>query len=311
MMHSRRDFLKFSALAATACLRLPALAATKPQIAFTIDDVSLRPDPRMDGAQRSRAILDAMDRIGARAALFAVGGNVDSPLGNSVLNDWSAAGHIIGNHTWSHRNYSSSRTDPQEFLADFDRAHSLLEKQKGFRPLFRFPMLKEGATREKRDTMRAHLHKRGYRNGHVTVDTSDWVIAQRLSVRLEKEPQADLAPYQEFHGEHILERATYYHSLAQRAAGREVRHTVLLHFNLATALFAYDLARTLRTAEWEIVDAEQAFGDDIFRREPDIAPCGESLIWQIAKESGRFETELRSPGEDDSYEIPKMDARKL
>ena len=35
------------------------------------------------------------------------------------------------------------------------------------------------------------------------------------------------------------------------------------------------------------------------------------LIQALAKESGKFEKELRYPGEDDVYENPKMDALKL
>jgi hypothetical protein len=35
------------------------------------------------------------------------------------------------------------------------------------------------------------------------------------------------------------------------------------------------------------------------------------LIWALAKETGKFEKELRYPGEDDTYENPKMDALKL
>ena len=40
-------------------------------------------------------------------------------------------------------------------------------------------------------------------------------------------------------------------------------------------------------------------------------PAGESLVWALAKETGRFESELRYPGEDDVYENPKMDALGL
>jgi hypothetical protein len=38
---------------------------------------------------------------------------------------------------------------------------------------------------------------------------------------------------------------------------------------------------------------------------------GESLIWALAKQTGRFDHELRYPGEDDVYENPKMDALRL
>ena len=36
-------------------------------------------------------------------------------------------------------------------------------------------------------------------------------------------------------------------------------------------------------------------------------PAGESLIWALAKETGRFNEQLRYPGEDEEYEKPKLD----
>jgi hypothetical protein len=49
----------------------------------------------------------------------------------------------------------------------------------------------------------------------------------------------------------------------------------------------------------------------VYDRQPKTLPAGETLIWALAKESGKFEKELRYPGEDDIYENPRMDARQL
>jgi hypothetical protein len=38
---------------------------------------------------------------------------------------------------------------------------------------------------------------------------------------------------------------------------------------------------------------------------------GAVLVASLAKEAGRYEKELRYPGEDDIYENPKMDALNL
>jgi hypothetical protein len=62
---------------------------------------------------------------------------------------------------------------------------------------------------------------------------------------------------------------------------------------------------------WKPIDAEYAYKDSVYDRQPKILPAGESLIWAVAKETGRFEKELRYPGEDDVYENPRMDALKL
>jgi hypothetical protein len=72
-------------------------------------------------------------------------------------------------------------------------------------------------------------------------------------------------------------------------------------------LFLGDLLRMFEDKGWRPIDAEVAFHDEVFRREPDTAPAGESLIWALAKETGRFETRLRYPGEDDVYEKPALD----
>jgi hypothetical protein len=58
---------------------------------------------------------------------------------------------------------------------------------------------------------------------------------------------------------------------------------------------------------WGVIDAEQAFTDSVFTSQPKIVPAGESLIWALAKETGRFEKQLRYPGEDGDYETAKMD----
>ena len=89
--------------------------------------------------------------------------------------------------------------------------------------------------------------------------------------------------------------------------GRGVSHTLLIHYNLINALFLKDLLAMFRSKGWGIIDAEEAFMDTVFDRQPDIAPAGESLIWALAKETGKFDVRLRYPGEDDTYEKPLLD----
>jgi hypothetical protein len=93
--------------------------------------------------------------------------------------------------------------------------------------------------------------------------------------------------------------------------GREVKHTLLVHFNLLNALFLDDLLRMFESRGWKLIDATEAFKDPVFSRLPDSMPSGQSLVWALAKESGKFEKELRYPGENDTYEKPKMDALGL
>ena len=84
-----------------------------------------------------------------------------------------------------------------------------------------------------------------------------------------------------------------------------------MHFNPLNAFVLLEVMNAFEAAGWQWVDASLAFEDPSFRSEPQTLPAGESLVWALAKETGRFEDRLRYPGEDDVYEKPKMDALGL
>jgi hypothetical protein len=74
-----------------------------------------------------------------------------------------------------------------------------------------------------------------------------------------------------------------------------------------TALFLDDLLQMFEKKGWKLINAERAFKDPVFKKFPNVVPAGESIIWSLAKESGKFENELRYPAEDERYEKQKMD----
>ncbi len=193
-------------------------------------------------------------------------------------------------------------------MADVRRNDSIVRAFKTFRPLFRFPYLKEGNTAAKRDSVRAGLAAMAYRNGHVTIDASDWYYNSRLIKHLANTDEPNLATIRRLYLEHMFDRAQFYDSLAFALEGRRIAHTLLMHDNLINALFLDDLIAMFRAQGWEIIDADAAFADPIYRREPDIVPAGESLIWSLAKLSGRFDEILRFPAEDGRYEAAVLDA---
>jgi peptidoglycan/xylan/chitin deacetylase (PgdA/CDA1 family) len=276
-----------------------------PQFSITMDDFNWRNATYLTAEQRNHAILKTLADHKTRAALFVVGRNADDEQGMSLLRQWDKAGHVIGNHTYSHRALSSDIT-AAEFEADIARAEQILVGLKQFRRLFRYPALKEGNTAAKRDHVRAFLKQNGYRVGHVTIDNSDWAIDQRLTARLQKEPNAATKPYRDFYLEHMWDRAQYYDALAQKVLGRPVKHTILMHFNLLNGLFLGDLIEMFRRQGWQLIDAADAFTDSVFQAEPKTLPAGESLVWALAKEKGTIAKSLRYPAEDGEYETARM-----
>jgi peptidoglycan/xylan/chitin deacetylase (PgdA/CDA1 family) len=313
MTLSRRAFLRTTA-GALAALKLSSFAKPRDeatQIAITMDDP--KPDnlAGVPGSEINRRILSALATARVQAALFVTGMRIDNAAGKALIEDWDAAGHEICNHTYSHLSYNSPEVGYENFAGDFLKDQPLIHEYRRFTRRFRFPFLKEGDTAEKRDRFRALLHERGYSIGHVTVDASDWYIDGRMRKRLEKDPSAGTAPYRDYYVAHIRDRARYYRQLARDVLGHDTRHTLLIHHNLLNALYLGDMMRALGEDGWRWVDASHAFRDPVFKREPKIVPAGESLVWALAKESRRFEDQLRYPGEDGEYEKAKMDALGL
>jgi peptidoglycan-N-acetylglucosamine deacetylase len=307
---NRRTFTKSLALGVTA-IGLGGVSAIAhkpaPQFSITMDDFHWQNAVKLTASARNDAILNSLHSHSIKAALFVIGRNIEAPEGKRLLSVWDKAGHLIGNHTYSHSNYNASDVVVAEYLQDILRAEALLKDFPRFRKYFRFPALKEGDTVEKRDAMRSFLAQHGYQTGHVTIDNSDWAIDNRLNARLKKDAAADVKPYRDYYLEHMWARAEYYDSLAKKVLGRPVKHTVLVHFNLLNGLFLGDLIDMFKSKGWQPIDADAAFADPVFSAKPKILPAGESIVWSLAKEKGTIPMSLRYPAEDSRYENARMD----
>jgi len=314
---NRRQFLGFATSVALGHFSRATTSGTSPEVAFTFDDPTLEGGAGLHWQEINDRILHALSARRLRAILFVTGTRIDERAGTQLISQWDHAGHAIANHSYSHLYFNTTRTEGggnttlAEFEADAVRNEPLISKYRHFTRLFRFPYFKEGDTIEKRDGMRLFLRKHGYRIGRASIDASDWAISTRMEAHAKQNPRGNLTPYRDFLLEHIWERSQFYDSLSRRLLGRSVRHTVVLHHNPLNALFLADLMAMFTTEGWKLVDSEYAYSDEIYNSQPRILPAGESLIWALAKESGRFERDLRYPGEDDVYENPKMDALRL
>jgi peptidoglycan/xylan/chitin deacetylase (PgdA/CDA1 family) len=307
---NRRQFTQTLGMSALAfgLSRTVSSAARSPEIAITIDDFDWNKSVKLDPDQRNRALLGALrSHDNLKAALFVACKFADNDKGKELLRDWDRAGHLIGNHSYSHKYLNSSKVTPDVYTADIEKCDAIIKTFPHFEKRFRFPFLKEGETAAKRDAVRSFLKHHGYRIGHVTIDASDWAVDDRLTARLTKDPSADVTPYRDFYLSHMWERSLYYDDLARKVLGRPVKHAILMHYNLLNALFLGELLDMFQNKGWKLIDAANAFRDPVFAATPNIVPAGESIIWALAKETGKFDKLLRYPGEDSEYENAKMD----
>ena len=278
-------------------------AAAAQMIGLTFDD-GLDPARNPKAALWNARILHALERQQVHAMIFPTLKAVGGEAGMTLLEQWVEAGHAVGNHTADHRNLSSEKVTLQQFIEDVERGDAALHHLGTFLPMLRFPFLKEGDTREKRDGMRQWLREHGYRSAPVSIDTSDWYYNQRYLALLKAGRSEPLRRLKRAYINHLLARANYYDELARDVLGHSATHVMLLHTTALNAAALNDVIEAFRAKGWHFVAARTAFDDPLYAMEPDIVPAGESIVWALAKQRGA--EGLRYPGEDAAYERPLL-----
>jgi peptidoglycan/xylan/chitin deacetylase (PgdA/CDA1 family) len=275
-------------LTLSACASVRAAPQEK-RIALTFDDIPRHPGAFLSQEDRTKRLIAGLKAARVRQAAFFVNpGFLSDPAkagGEARIAAYARAGHVLANHSFSHRNLIA--IPAEEYLADIDRAEEWLKGREGRRPWFRFPYLGEGGPdKAKRDAVRAGLKARGLRNGYVTVDASDWHIEQMTIAAKQSGKTIDMDALRQLYIESHVQAADYYDGLARRTLGRSPAHVLLLHETDLAALYIADLAAALRRAGWQIVSADKAFADPIAAAMPDVPVARGTLTEALAWEKG-------------------------
>ncbi len=289
----------------TLALLFSLITVAQPTVSLTFDDGSISNRGGYEFEEWNNMILSSLERANIKAAFFVTTDDKTTDKGKYLLETWNNKGHLIANHTYSHPNFNKKGINAEDFKIELLKADSLISTYTNYIKLFRFPYLKEGNTKTKIDSIRQILKFYEYKNGHVTIDCSDWYIDSRLRKKLKDNPKANIDTFKDFYLKHIFSRSNYYEKLSYELTGRHINHTLLLHHNLSAALFIDDLIAMFKSKGWNVISADDAFKDPIFDVIPNYA--GESLIWAIAKDSEKYGSKLRYPAEDSRYEKEEMD----
>jgi len=285
-MLDRRQFI-VGALALGGCAPAVVTKSTK-RIAVTMDDFGLGFNIRLNPRERNERILETFARHNHKAVGFVTGRFVDNVFGDEIVQSWSDAGHMIGNHTYNHMN--SSDEDAEIIKADILKNDVLLAKYPTYEKIFRFPFLAEGGSIEKVSDYRSFMTANGFQNAAVTVDTIDWSTASRMEGRLKQDDKANLEGYREYYVESVVRLAAHFQNLAERIGYPDLPHAMLMHHNVLNGLFLDDVLTALKADGWSMVDAKEAFEHPIYKLEPKTPTRGRSLISVLAIEQGITDT---------------------
>ena len=200
---------------------------------------------------------------------------------------WVAAGHQLGNHSWSHPSLDSTALDA--YLADVRRGEEILVRVAPHQTwkVFRYPFLQKGDTIEKRDGVQRFLEENGYVVADVTIDADDWAYSPPFVRCAERDDQSTLAFLRRSFVSGHVEELRRIRAITRTLAGRDVPQVLLLHAGAADA-DAIDALLTAFEAEgarW--VSLRAALAEPFYAPATHApVPFGSALPYVLARERG-------------------------
>lgn len=265
-----------SFLVFAVCLVALAFHADAGEIAVTFDDFPRRSTVLFTGMERTERLLNVLDRMNVEAAFFCVPGKFEIEEGRERAQMLGRAGHLIGNHGYSHLNLDKVGADL--FTADLKKAHHVLKDVTGFRPIFRYPFSAEGVMREDFVNVREILDGLGYTLGYFTVESADWYMNTLLQDAVRDGRVIDHERLRKAYLKQNWRAIKFYDAMAKKVLGRSPRHVLLLHINDITAMYLEDLINMIRSKGWKVVPASEAFSDPI----ADMIPAGLDTQYRVS-----------------------------
>jgi peptidoglycan/xylan/chitin deacetylase (PgdA/CDA1 family) len=204
------------------------------------------------------------------------------PDGAEALKAWVAAGHPVGNHTYTHIDLTRNP------LEDFQR--NILQNEPALQLLtpagskhdwrwFRYPFLHEGDTLEKRRAVRAFLAANGYRIAQTTLDWEDYIWNSSYARCLDRKDSASIEWLVESYRTAARDFMRFQRANSRAIFGRDIHHVMLLHLGAFSARILPELFELLDEEGYDVVTLEEAQRDPAYDYDPDFAhPRGGTLV---------------------------------
>jgi peptidoglycan-N-acetylglucosamine deacetylase len=270
------------------------------EIALTFDDAPMEDGAYFTGNERTDKIIAHLKANKVdQAAFFVITKNIDDNAGLPRLKKYVNAGHLLANHTHSHRWIHNLGTG--NYIKDVHYADSVLKKINGYRPWFRYPFLDEGKTKSARDSIRTALRSMGLSNGYVTIDNYDWYLNGQTRKAILEGKKVNEAALKKLYIDHVWKSIQFYDNVARQHLGRSPKHVLLLHENDLAAKFLGDLIQHLRSNGWKIISPAEAYQDPIAIEIPDVLFNGQGRVAAIARARGVAGRDLVQESEDEEY----------
>jgi peptidoglycan/xylan/chitin deacetylase (PgdA/CDA1 family) len=261
------------------------------QIAITVDDLP-SPGSLPDGVSPmdiAQKILATFKKHHISDVYGFVNASSIQKNGSSeqVLARWVDAGHLLGNHTFSHMPlYKNTASD---YIADIQRNEPVLSKWMGKKDFywFRFPYLAEGDSQEKRTEIRTFLETHHYKIAQVSTDFSDWKWQDPYIRCLKKKDDASVRKLKEIYISTALSTLHSDEQYAIQVFKRPIKHLLLVHFSAFTAVVLDDLLSAYKSKNVNFISLKDAASDLVYKINPNkIGQYSGTFLFQVGDTKG-------------------------
>ena len=246
------------------------------EVALTIDDLPNHGalpagTTRVDVTKKMLAALADAKLDGIVYGFINAGKLEAHPDEMEVLTLWRAAGQPLGNHTYTHMNFTDNPAE--SFEENIDKNEPLLKQLMEGQNWhwFRYPYLHEGDTLEKRHAARAYLKEHGYRIVQVTLDFEDYLWNGPYARCMDKKDDKAISWLKESYLKTAREYFALDQKMAQQIYGRNIKYVLLMHIGAFDALMLPELVAQMKHDGFKFVSLEEAESDPAYLSDPDAA----------------------------------------
>lgn len=280
-----------------------APASDSRTLAVTVDDLPATPATDLAEMRRiTEGVLAALRKHHATAVGF-VNESRLAPESEredrvALLRQWLAAGHDLGNHTFSH---ADLQTTP---LAAYEREVMRGEQEtrrlqdargRGIR-FFRHPYMHTGPTPDVRRAFEAFLAAHGYSTAPFSIEGFDYGFDLLRRRALERSDREAVARLDAAYVAHTLAVTAYMEGLARRTFGRPIPQILLCHASALNAEALDTVLAALEARGYRFVPLDEALQDEAWHT-PDryVGPNGPSWLHRFQLAEGRPLTIAEEP----------------
>lgn len=275
----------------------PAQTTAK-TIALTFDDLpvsTIGQDPQPEFTERAanitQKILSVLKKHNAPAAGFVNEMKLNTPGARDfycgLLMDWLAAGHLLGNHGYSHLEFG--QVTLQQYEDDFLRGDvitPLLLNYRGTKArYYRYPYNDTGDTAQKKQAFLQFLTEHGYKPAPMTFENDDWMYSELYESASAKNDTAEMLKLKNAYLQESEQHIAFIELSSDQSFHRQIAQVADLHVDQMNADVLDDLLTLFEHHGYKFISLEQALADPAYETRDDfVGSDGISwlLRWQLA-----------------------------